>query len=121
MLENYEKLWDEIKKEIRTIKGGIQPFEYEKDVIKIKSESDNGLPLNKILNVPACVIIAESVFEEKDDKFYLQVCLNSCFLEYDDNTNSYACCEKLMNNSEYGKYLLKKRVVNFVTTDFSSL
>ena len=47
MLENYKKLWDEIKKEIRTIKGGIEPFEFEKYVMKIKFESDNELPLKK--------------------------------------------------------------------------
>ena len=58
MLENYKRLWDEIKKEIRTIKGRIEPFEYEKDVMKIRFESDNGLPLNKIINVPLCVIVA---------------------------------------------------------------
>ena len=120
MLEKHEELWDRIGEEIRLIKG-IEPFEYEKDVMKIKFESDNGLPSNKILNVSTCVIIAGSVFEEKDGKFYPQIYLNSCCLEYDHNTNSYACCEKLMNNSEYGKYLLKKWVVNFVTTGFSSL
>ena len=64
MLEIYEKLWDEIKKEIRTVKRGIEPFEYEKDVMKIRFESDNGLPLNKIMNVPVCVIIARSVFDK---------------------------------------------------------
>ena len=58
------------KKEIRTIKGEIEPFEYEKDVMRMKFESDNGLPLNKILNIPPCVIISRSVFEEKNGKFY---------------------------------------------------
>ena len=57
---------------MRTIKGGGKPFEYEKDVMRIKFESDNGLPLDKILNIPACVIIPRSVFED-DDKFYPQV------------------------------------------------
>ena len=89
--------------------------------MRIRFESDNGLALNKILNVPACVIIARSVFEERDGKFYPQVYLNSCCLEQDHDDNSYACCEKLMNNSKYGEYLFKKRIVNFVTTDFSSL
>ena len=65
MLENYKKLWDEIKKEIRTIKGGIEPFESEKDAMKIRFESNIELPLNKIMNVPVCVITAKSVFEQK--------------------------------------------------------
>ena len=57
MLKNYKKLWDEVKEEIRTIKGGIKPFEYDKDYVRIRFKSDNELPLNKILNVPACIII----------------------------------------------------------------
>ena len=123
MLEEYEELWDRIREEIRLIKG-IEPFEYEKNDMKIKFESDDRLPLNKVLNIRVCVIIAGSVFEEKDRKFYPQVYLNSCCLEYDHNADSYVCCKtplKCVNNSKYGEYLLKKRIVNFVTTDFSSL
>ena len=85
--------------------------------MKIKFESDDRLPLNKVLNIRVCVIIAGSVF-------YPQVYLNSCCLEYDHNADSYVCCKtplKCVNNSKYGEYLLKKRIVNFVTTDFSSL
>ena len=123
VLENYKKLWDEVKEEIRTKKGGIEPFEYEKDVMRIEFESDNGLPLGKILNIPACVIIARSVFED-DGKFYPQVYLKHCCLEYDHTCDSYVCCKtplKCMKNYEYGKFLSKKRVVCLATTDFSSL
>ena len=63
VLKNFKKLWDEVKEEIRTIKGGIKPFEYDKDYMRIRFESDNGLPLNKILNIPACVIIVGSVLK----------------------------------------------------------
>ena len=49
LLKNYRELWNEIKEKIRTIKG-IEPFEYEKDVMKIRFESDYGLPLGKVLN-----------------------------------------------------------------------
>ena len=124
MLENYKKLWDEVKEEIRTIKGGIEPFVYQKDVMRINFESENGLPLNNILNIPACAIIARSVFEQKDDKFYPQLYLKRCCVEFDHVSDSYVCSEaplKVTNNSEYGRYLSKKRVVNFVTTDFNSL
>ena len=123
MLENYKNLWNEVREEIRTIKGGIEPFEYEKDVMRIEFESGNGLPLSKILSIPACVIIARSVFED-DGKFYPQVYLKNCCLEYSHDNDSYVCCKaplKIMNNSESGKFLSKKRVVNLVTTHFSSL
>ena len=123
VLENYRILWDEVKEEIRTIKGEIEPFEYEKDYMRIRFESDNGFLLNKILNTRACVIIVRSVFED-NGKFCPQVHINNCCLDYDCDADSYVCCKtllKCMNNSEHGKFLSKNRVVNLVTTDFHSL
>ena len=122
VLENYKNFWDGVKEEIRAIKGGIEPFEYENNYMRIRFESENGLPLNRVLNIPACVIIVRSVFED-NGKFYPQVYLNCC-LEYDHSYDFYVCPKtplKCMNNSEYGKFLSKKRVVNLVTTDFNSL
>ena len=70
MLENYRRLWDKVKEEIKTIKGGIEPFEFKKDVMKINFESnDIKLPLYKVINVPMCIIIAKFVFKEKMIKF----------------------------------------------------
>ena len=77
-LENYKELWDEIKDEIETIKG-IEPIKYEKDFMKIKFESNDDLPLGTILNIPVCVIIVRSVFEE-NDKNYPQIYSKDCFL-----------------------------------------
>ena len=54
VLENYSELWNEIKEEIRTIRG-IEPFDYEKGIIKISFESDYGLPLGKALKIHVCV------------------------------------------------------------------
>ena len=91
--------------------------------MRIKFESENGLPLGKILNIPTCVIIAKSVVED-NGKFYPQVYLKNCCLEYSRDNDSYVCCKaplKIANNSEYGKFLSKKHVDNLVTTGFSSL
>ena len=49
-----------MKNQIKTINGG-KTGEYGKDFINIKFNSDNGLPLNKILNL---AVIERSVFEE---------------------------------------------------------
>ena len=49
--------------------------------MRIKFESDNDLPLGKILNIPVCVIIVKSVFQE-NDRYYPQVFLKECFYEY---------------------------------------
>ena len=64
-LENYTELWDKIKNAIETIRG-IEPIKYENDFMKIKFESDDDLPLGKILNVPLCVIIVKSVIQESE-------------------------------------------------------
>ena len=102
-LENYRELWNEIKEEIRTIRG-IKPFEYEKDAMRIR------LLLRRILNIPVCIIIARSVFEE-NGRYYLQVYLKDCFLECNYVDDSYVCCKtplKSVNCVDYGLFLSKK-------------
>ena len=78
MLEKYTKLWDEIKYHIQTINAGKSgewnSNEYEKDYTKIKFDSDDDLPLNKILTLHNLTIIVGSVFE-KYDKYFLDECL----------------------------------------------
>ena len=49
--------------------------------MKIRFESDDDLPLGKILNIPACVIIVRSVFQENNN-YYPQFFLHECFYEY---------------------------------------
>ena len=44
VLTKYTELWNGIKNEIVTINGG-KPGEYRKDFMKIKFDSDDGLPL----------------------------------------------------------------------------
>ena len=48
--------------------------------MKIKFNSDDKLPLNKILKLHNLTIIVRSVFEE-DGKYYPQVFLDECFYE----------------------------------------
>ena len=43
--------------------------------MKIRFESDNNLPLNKILKLPMLTVIVSSVFQE-DGKYYPQVFLD---------------------------------------------
>ena len=79
-LENYTEYWDEIKNQIELISGN-KPIEYKKDFMKIKFESDDDLPLGKILNIPVCAIIVNSVFQESNN-YYPQVFLHEYFYEY---------------------------------------
>ena len=79
VLEEYTNLWDKIKSHIQSTnldKSG----EYEKDWMRIKFNSDDGLPLNKILKLHMLTIIVRSVFEE-EGKYYPQVFLDDCLYE----------------------------------------
>ena len=54
--------------------------------MKIKFESDDNLPLGKIMNISVCVIIVKGVFE-KNSKYNPQVLLHECFYEHEQNIN----------------------------------
>ena len=72
--KKYTELWDEIKNHIETINVG-EPIKYKKDFMKVKFESDDDLPLEKILSIPSMIIVVRSVFQ-KDSKYYPQVYLH---------------------------------------------
>ena len=79
VLEKYTELWDGIKNETKTINGGKEG-EYGKDVMKIKFDTDDDLPLNKLLKLHTLTIVVRSAFEE-DGIFYLQISLDGCLYE----------------------------------------
>ena len=62
ILEKYKKLWNEIKNQIKTI-NGVKPSQYKKNLMKIRFESDDDLPLGKMLNIPI-IVITGLVFQE---------------------------------------------------------
>ena len=89
-LENYTELWDEIKDQIETLSGD-KAIEYKKYFMKIKFESDDDLPLGKILNIPVRIITVTSVFHENSN-YYPQVYLHECLHEneYEYKNDSYS-------------------------------
>ena len=77
VLEEYTMLWNEIKYHFQTINSG-KSGECEKDYMKIKSNSVDDLPLNKILKLHMLTLVVRSFFEE-DGKYYPQISLmNVC-------------------------------------------
>ena len=74
VLENYTELWGEIKNQIEATNGG-EPIKYKKDFLKIRFESDNHLPLGKILSIPSMAKVTIFVFQ-KDIIYYPQVYLH---------------------------------------------
>ena len=55
LLGDYTKIWNEIKEQIVLISGN-KVIKYSKDFMNIKIESDDGLPISKIINIPVCVL-----------------------------------------------------------------
>ena len=74
-MEKYTELWDEIKNKIETISGD-KPIKYGKDLMKIRFESDDDLPLGKILSIPVFIIDVGYVFKEDNKLIYMNVCMN---------------------------------------------
>ena len=70
VLKKYTELWDGIKNEIETINSG-KKGEYSKDFTKIKFNTYDNLPLNKLLKLHMLTIIVRCIFE--DGKFYPQL------------------------------------------------
>ena len=77
LLKKYGDVWDGIKNKIETVNGGKEN-DYGKDYMKIKSNPDNDLPLNKPLKFHAMTIIIRSVFK-KGGILYPQVFLDDTF------------------------------------------
>ena len=60
VLEKYTELWHGIKNLIEKINGRL--VEYENDFMKIKFNSDDSLPLDKILKLYNLIVIFRSFF-----------------------------------------------------------
>ena len=71
VLKKYAEVWSRIKNQIKKINDG-QLGEYGKVSLKIKFNSDDDLPLNKILKFHILIIIIRNVFE-KDGKYDRQI------------------------------------------------
>ena len=78
LLKKYNDVFNGIKDKIKEINS--DECDYEKDYMKIKSNSDDDLPLNKQLKFHNMVITIRSVFEE-DGKLYPQVFLDDTLYE----------------------------------------
>ena len=84
MLEKYANLWNKNKYHIQATNanksGECNSIKYEKDYMRIKFNSDEDLPLNKIVKLQMLTIFVRPVFEE-DGKYYPQVFLDDCLHE----------------------------------------
>ena len=63
VLRDYTEIWDEIKEQIELVSGN-KAIKYSKDFMKIKFESNDDLPVSKIINIPVCVLIIRGVLKK---------------------------------------------------------
>ena len=78
LLKKYSDVFNGIKDKIKEIDNNDS--DYEKEYMKIKFNSDDDLPLNKLLKFGLITITIRHVFEE-DGKFYPQVFLGNTLYE----------------------------------------
>ena len=76
VLIKYAEVWSGINDQIKKVNSD-SVGEYDKDYMKIKFDSDDNLPLNKVLKFHVLTIIMRNVFE-KDGKYYPQIFLDDC-------------------------------------------
>ena len=77
LLKKYNNVFNGIRNKIKEINNEC---DYEKDYLKIKFNSDDDLPLNKLLKFRLMTITIRHVFEE-DGKLYPQIFLDDTLYE----------------------------------------
>ena len=77
--KEYERVWSEIRSEIKRINGGKKVF-YEKNYRKIDINTENDLPLKESLKF-LTLIENINLTLQADNKLYPQIYLDECFYE----------------------------------------
>ena len=80
IMQKYQEVFDGIKEIIKKINDYGQAIKYDDNYMKIKFNTDDNIPLNKIIYFPTITIIIRSV-TKKDDKYYPQVFLDDRLYE----------------------------------------
>ena len=78
IMQKYQNVFDGIKEIITRINDYRKAIKYDGNYMKIKINTDDNIPLNKIIYLPTIAITIGSV-TKKDDKYYPQLFLYDCF------------------------------------------
>ena len=79
LAKEYERIWSEIKSEIKRINGEKKGF-YEKNYHKIDSNTEDDFPLKESLKLLTLIVNINLVLQT-DNNVYLQIYLDECFYE----------------------------------------
>ena len=80
IMQKYQEVFYGTKEIIKKINDYGQPIKYDDNYMKIKFNTDDNIPLNKIFYFPTITIIIRSL-TEKDYKYYPQLFLDDCLYE----------------------------------------
>ena len=78
--QKYQEVFNGIKEIIKKTNDYNQPIKHDYNYMKIKFNTDDNIPLNKIIYFPTTTIIIRSV-TQKDGKYYPQLFLDDCLYE----------------------------------------
>ena len=79
IMPKYQEVFDGIK-EIKKINDYSKPMKYDDNYMKIKFNTDDNIPLNKIIYFPTITIIIRYV-TQKDGKYCPQLFIDKCLYE----------------------------------------
>ena len=74
-IKKYKELWIKTRDLITSVTKN--PDGYDKNYMKIKFNSGDELPPNKMIEIPSMIIVVRAVFHI-DNKYYPQVFLDEC-------------------------------------------
>ena len=77
IMQKYHEVFDGIKEIIKKINDYSQPMKYDDNYKKIKFNTDDNIPLNKIIYFSTITIKIRSV-TQKNGKYYPQLFLDEC-------------------------------------------
>ena len=80
IMQKYQEVFGGIKEIIKKINDYSYPIKYDDNYMKIKFNTDDNIPLNKIIYFPTIAITIRSV-TKRDDKYYPQLFLDDCLYE----------------------------------------
>ena len=73
-MQKYQEVFDGIKEIIKKINDYGQPIKYDDNCMKTKFNTNDNIPLDKIIYFPTITVIITSI-TQKDDKLFLDECL----------------------------------------------
>ena len=81
IMQKYQEVFDGIKEIIKQINDYSQPIKYDDKYMRIKFNTDDNIPLNKIIYFPTITIIIRSVTQKDLPHLLPQLFLDECLYE----------------------------------------